>query len=60
MNNRLNYIETREKIHKILFDFFDKELECSKDNEFDFEWMEFKTDDILRLIQNQGGSYAER
>ena len=60
MNNRLNYIETREKIHEILFDFFDRELECSKDNEFDFEWLEFKTDNILRLIQNQGGSYAER
>lgn len=60
MNNKLNYIETREKIHKILFDFFDRELECFKDNEFDFEWMEFKTDDILRLIQNQGGSYAKR
>lgn len=59
MEHKLNYIETREAIHKILFDFFDRELECSKDNEFDFEFMEFKTDDILRLIQNQGGSYAE-
>lgn len=60
MNNKLNYKETREKIHEILFDFFDRELECSKDNEFDFEWLEFKTDNILRLIQNQGGSYAEK
>lgn len=60
MNNKLTYTETREKIHKILFDFFDEELKCSKDNEFDFEWMEFKTDDILQLIQNQGGSYAKR
>lgn len=60
MNNKLTYIETREKIHEILFDFFDRELECSKDNEFDFEWLEFKTDNILRLIQNQGGSYAEK
>lgn len=60
MNNKLNYKETREKIHEILFDFFDRELECSKDNEFDFEWLEFKTDNILQLIQNQGGSYAEK
>ncbi len=59
MERKLNYRETREKIHKILFNFFDRELECSKDNEFDFEFMEFRTDDILKLIQNQGGDYAE-
>ena len=59
MERKLNYKETREKIHEILFNFFDKELECSKDNEFDFEFMEFRTDDILKLIQNQGGDYAE-
>ena len=59
MEHKLNYKETREKIHEILFNFFDRELECSKDNEFDFEFMEFRTDDILKLIQNQGGDYAE-
>jgi hypothetical protein len=59
MERKLNYKETREKIHEILFNFFDRELECSKDNEFDFEFMEFRTDDILKLIQNQGGDYAE-
>lgn len=59
MEHKLNYKETREKIHEILFNFFDRELECSKDNEFDFEFMEFRTDDILKLIQNQGGNYAE-
>lgn len=59
MERKLNYKETREKIHEILFNFFDRELECSKDNEFDFEFMEFRTDDILKLIQNQGGNYAE-
>lgn len=57
--NKLEYKELREKIHEILFNFFDRELECSKDNEFDFEFMEFRTDDILKLIQNQGGDYAE-
>ena len=59
MKHKLNYKKTREKIHEILFNFFDRELECSKDNEFDFEFMEFRTDDILKLIQNQGGDYAE-
>ena len=59
MESKLTYKETREKIHEILFNFFDRELECFKDNEFDFEFMEFRTDDILKLIQNQGGDYAE-
>lgn len=53
--NKLNYKELRDKIHEILFDFFEWEMKCNKDNEFDFEFMEFKTDDILRLIQRQGG-----
>lgn len=59
MEHKLTYKETREKIHEILFNFFDRELECSKNNEFDFEFIEFRTDDILKLIQNQGGGYAE-
>ena len=59
MERKLNYTETREKIHEILFYFFNRELACSKDNEFDFEFMESRTDDILKLIQNQGGDYAE-
>ena len=53
MERKLTYKETKEKIHEILFNFFDRELECSKDNEF----IEFRTDDILKLIQNQGGGY---
>lgn len=59
MKYKLNYTETREKIHEILLDFLDRELECSKNNKFDFEFMEFRTDDILNLIKNQGGNYAE-
>lgn len=50
-----DYENLRNIIHSILYDFFDRELECSKDNEFDFEFMESKTDDILRLIRRQGG-----
>lgn len=56
---KMNYTELRKEIHKILSDFFNREIECSKGNEFDFEFMECKTDDILKLIQNQGGSYAK-
>ena len=57
--NKLTYSELRNKIHNILLEFFDREQECSKENEFDFEWMEFKTDNILQLIKQQGGNYAE-
>ena len=48
--------ELRKEIHRILYDFFDFELECSKGNEFDFEFMEFRTDELLRLIKRQGGN----
>lgn len=53
--NKLEYKELRDEIHRILFDFFDWEIECNKDGEFDFEFMEFRTDEILKLIQQQGG-----
>ena len=56
MQNKFEYKELREKIHEILFNFFDWELKCSKGNEFDFEFLEFRTDEILKLIQQQGGS----
>ena len=56
-NNQLpyDYKDIRTVIHSILYSFFDRELECSKGQEFDFEFMEAKTDDILRLIKRQGG-----
>ena len=54
-NEPYNYSILRTVIHNILYSFFDHELECSKGNEFDFEFMEAKTDDILRLIRRQGG-----
>ena len=57
--NKLEYKELREQIHRILFDFFDREIECNKDGEFDFEFMEFRTDEILQLIQNQGGTFSD-
>ena len=54
-NEPYDYTNLRTVIHNILYSFFDHELECSKGNEFDFEFMEAKTDDILRLIRRQGG-----
>ena len=53
----LDYKYLRNNIHNILYDFFGRELECAKDNEFDNEYMEACTDDILRLIERQGGTY---
>jgi hypothetical protein len=50
------YEELRKAIHKILYDFFDRELACSQDNEYNFEYMESTTDEILRIIRRQGGN----
>ena len=54
-NEPYDYKNLRIVIHNILYDFFDRELECAQSLEFDFEFMEAKTDDILRLIRRQGG-----
>lgn len=55
--DKLGYSELREQIHRILSDFFNYELSVYKTGEFDFEYMEFRTDEILRLIKRQGGTY---
>lgn len=54
---KMNYNELRHKIHDILEDFLHHEIEICNAGEFDFEYMEFRTDDILRLIKRQGGTY---
>lgn len=56
---KLNYSELREEIHKILCDFLDHEHPMQNDGEFDFEYLEFRTDEILRLIKRQGGSITK-
>ena len=56
---QLDYGELRKEIHKILCDFLNYELPIQNDGEFDFEYLEFRTDDILRLIKRQGGSIAK-
>lgn len=50
-DEKLNYFELRDGIHKILCEFLKHELPIQNDGEFDFEYMEFCTDDILRLIK---------
>lgn len=57
--NKLDYSELREEIHKILCDFLSYEHPLQNDGEFDFEYLEFRTDDILRLIKKQGGSITK-
>ena len=49
--NKMSYAELREKVHVIFYDLLDRELECVKDNEFDNEFLEVQTDEVLRLIQ---------
>lgn len=49
------YSELREEIHKILCDFLSHEHLLQNEGEFDFEFLEFSTDDILKLIKRQGG-----
>lgn len=56
-HGELSYSELRNEIHNILSDFFNHELSVHKTGEFDFEYMEFRTDEILRLIKRQGGTY---
>lgn len=55
MLNKMPYADLRAEIHCILYDFIKRELECIKEDEFDFEFMEAQTDAILRLIRQQGG-----
>ena len=55
MLNKMSYTELREKIHVIFYDLLDREFECAKDNEFDNEFLEAQTDEVLRLIRQQGG-----
>ena len=55
MLNKMSYTELREKIHVIFYDLLDREFECAKCNEFDNDFLEAQTDEVLRLIQQQGG-----
>lgn len=54
---KMNYAELRHKVHDILGDFLCHEIEICNAGEFDSDYMEFCTDDILHLIKRQGGTY---
>ena len=56
-NTKLSYCELRDKIHNILEDFLQHEIKMYNVGEYDFEYMECCTDDILHLIKRQGGTY---
>jgi hypothetical protein len=56
VEDKLTYSDLREEIHRILTDFLDYESAIHDVGEFDFEYMEFRTDEILRLIKRQGGT----
>ena len=51
----LEYTTVREVIHNIFNILLEREFECYQDGEFDFEFMEYCADDIIRLIKRQGG-----
>ena len=55
MLNKMSYAELREKVHIVFYNLLDREFECIKDNEFDNEFLEVQTDEVLRLIRQQGG-----
>ena len=56
-DKKLNYSELRKEIHRILCDFLEFESPVKNGGEFDFEYLEFRTDEILGLIEKQGGTY---
>lgn len=55
MPNKMSYAELREKVQVIFYDLLDREFECAKDHEFDNEFLEMQTDEVLQLIRQQGG-----
>ena len=43
-NLPMEYNDLRVYIHEILYDLLSREIQCHKDNEFDYEYMESITD----------------
>ena len=54
-NKPLKYKELREKINDILVALFNFEYELQLNGEFDWDFLEFRTDEILQVIKDQGG-----
>lgn len=61
----INYVGNKYCLIKQIIPLFPKKISMflgfeshiKNDGEFDFEYMEFRTDEILRLIKKQGGTY---
>lgn len=54
--NNLSYSSLRGRLHFILEDFFNHETKMQNSDKYDWEYLEYSTDEILRLIKQQGGS----
>ena len=57
LENRQKEIEEKMSKMQKLLDNIEKDI--YSDGEFDFESMEYRTDDILRIIKNCGGDICE-
>ena len=55
-----DYTELRTAITEELISLINYEFPIQKAGEFDWEFLEVTTDDILRLIIRQGGHYADK
>lgn len=55
-----NYTELRTAIIEELTSLINYEFPIQQTGEFDWEFLEATTDDILRLIIRQGGHYADK
>ena len=53
------YAQLRKDIHQVFYDFLNHEYRICKAGEFDVEFMEYRTDDILNIIKNCGGNICE-
>lgn len=55
-----DYTELRTAITEELISLINYEFPIQQAGEFDWEFLEATTDDILRLIIRQGGHYADK
>lgn len=55
-----DYTELRTAITEELVSLINYEFPIQQAGEFDWEFLEATTDDILRLIIRQGGHYADK
>jgi hypothetical protein len=49
----MDYSELRDKIHSILKEFYDREIDSFAAFEFDVEALEFATDKIINVVRSE-------